>query len=94
MATAYAAPISVAMLSPSQVRAEVAGDETRQDVQRCAAFTRRADHFAHVRRFGRREHLDELRDDRARERAAGDHGGELPPQRAVAEVRDQEVRDE
>ena len=74
------------------VGAEVAGDEPGQDVERRAAFLRRGHDLAHVRRLGRREDLDELGNDRAGERAAGDDRRELPPERAVAERRDEQVR--
>ena len=40
------------------------------------------------------EDLHHLRDDRAGQRAAGDDGGELPPEGAVAEVGDEEPGDE
>ena len=49
----------------------------------------RGHHLAHVPRLGGGEDLHQLRDDRAGQRAAGDHGGELPPEvRVAAEVRD------
>ena len=50
-----------------------------------------ADDLPHVRRLGRGKHLHELGNDRAGERAAGDHGRQLPPQRAVAERRNEQV---
>ena len=87
-------PISADDAQPEPVGAEVAGDEPRQDVERRAAFARRGHDFPDVRRLGRREDLHQLRDDRARQRAAGDDRRELPPQRAVAEIRDQQVGDD
>ena len=45
-----------------------------------------------MRAVRRREHLGELRDDRAGERAAGDDDGELPPQ-LIGEAADEEVAD-
>jgi hypothetical protein len=77
---------------PSQKAREVTGDEARQDVQRRAALTRARDDLAHVLGLGRGEDLDHLGDDGARQRAAGDDGGQLPPEGAVAERRDHQVR--
>ena len=65
---------------PQPVGAEVAGDQTREDVERRAALARRGDHLAHVRRMRRREDLHELGDDGARQRAAGDDRRQLPPE--------------
>ena len=69
------------------VGAEVPGHEARQDVERRAAFARRGHDFLDVRRMGRGEDLDELGNDRARQRAAGDHRRQLPPQVGVAAER-------
>ena len=69
---------------PQPVGAEVAGDEAGQNAERRAAFPRRGDDFAHVARFGGGEDLDQFRNDRAGQRAAGDDGGQLPPLRGVA----------
>ena len=54
------------------VGGEVAGDEAGEDVERGAALARRGDDLAHVARVGGGEDLDDLGDDRAGERAAGD----------------------
>ena len=62
------------------VRAEIARHEARQDVEGGAALLGRRHHFLDVSRLGRREHLDEFRDDRAGQRAARDDGRELPPE--------------
>ena len=66
------------------VGAEVAGHEAGEDVERCAAFPRAGDDFAHVARIGGGEDLDELGDQRAGQRAATDDGGQLPPHGIVA----------
>src|SRR5947209_6849341 len=78
---------------PHPERAEVSRDETGEDVQRRATLARASHHLAHVTRLGRGEDLDQLGDDRAGEGAAGDDGGELPPERAVAQMRDERHRD-
>ncbi len=66
------------------VGGEVARHEAREDVERGTALSRRGDHLTHVPRLGRGKDLHQLGDDGAGQRAAGDHGGELPPQIRVA----------
>jgi len=61
-------------------RAEVAGDEAGQDVQRRAALAGGGDDFFHVPGIGAHENLRELHDERAGERAAGNNAGEHPPE--------------
>ena len=78
---------------PEPVGAEIPRHEARQDVERCAALSRRGHDFPDVAGLGGREDLDELGNDRPGERAAGDDGRELPPEIGVAaEVRDEPVR--
>ena len=75
------------------VAGEVAGHEARQNAERRAAFVGRGHDLAHVARLGRGEDLDQLGNDGAGQRAAGDDGRQLPPLRAVAaEDRDDQVR--
>ena len=68
------------------VRAEVAGDKAGKNVQRRAALARGGHDLADVAGLGGGEDFDELRDDRAGQRAAGDDRRQLPPERFVAEV--------
>ena len=80
-------------------RGEVAGDDAGQDVEAGAAGLRRRDHFAYVPRVGRREHLDDLGNDRAGERAERDDQRKLPPEVAVwlpveGEASHQQIRDD
>ena len=75
--------------------AEVARHEAGEDVERRPALARAGDHLAHVPAVHRGEDLDQLGDDGARERAAGDDRRELPPERRVAaEVGDEQVGDD
>ena len=89
--TKYAIDISDTMLRPEPVGAEVAGHEAGQDVERRSALPRRGHDLPHVARLDRGEDLHQLGDDRARQRAAGDDRRQLPPQRAVAEIGDQQA---
>ena len=66
------------------VGGEVARHESREDVERGTALSRRGDDFTHVPRLGRGKDLYQFGDDGAGQRAAADHGGELPPQIRVA----------
>ena len=59
--------------------AEVAGDDTGQDGQGCAALTRCGHDLLHVFRFGAGEYLGELGDEHRRQRTATDDHGKLPP---------------
>ena len=80
-------PSGATIAQAHPVGAEVAGDQAGQDVERGAALARGGDDLPDVAGLGRGEDLDQLGDDRAGQRAAGDDGRELPPQRAVAERR-------
>ncbi len=75
------------------VAAEVPGDQSGENVGRCAAFSRRSDHFPHVGRINRGKDFYELRDNRSGKGAASDDGGKLPPchGRIVADLRDHQV---
>ncbi len=75
------------------VGAEVAGHEAREDVERSAAFLATRSRLPARGAIRRGEDLHQLRDDRAGQRAAGDDGRQLPPQRWIAaQRRDDQVR--
>ena len=80
---------------PQVVGREVSGHEPREDAQRRSAFLRGTQHFPDVARIDGGEDLDELRNDRPGERAAGDDRRQLPPLRCVAaQARNDERRDD
>ncbi len=82
------------MTRPEPEGAEVAGDESGEDVQRGAAFLGTGDDFADVAAVGGGEDFDELGDQRPGEGAATDDRGEFPPEgRVVGEVGNQQVAD-
>ena len=70
------------MAMPSQNALKLPATRPGEDVERRAALARRGDDFPDVRRLGGGEDLDELRDDRAGQRAAGDDRRQLPPERS------------
>ncbi len=72
------------------VAGEVAGDQTREDVEARSTLMRGDDDFLRVLGAGGGEHLDQLGDQRARDGAARQDQRELPPE-AVTEIRDEEV---
>ena len=57
------------------IGAEVARHQPGQNVERRAALPRRCHHFPHMRRIDGGEHLHQLRNNRAGQRAAGDDRG-------------------
>ena len=61
-------------------RGEISGDEAGQNVQRRAAVVGGVGDFADVARAGADENFREFHDERARERAARDDGGQHPPE--------------
>src|SRR5579859_5654273 len=60
-------------------RAEIAGHETGQDVQRRPAVAGGIDHLADVARVGADKNFGEFHDQRAGEHAAGHDAGQRPP---------------
>ena len=78
---------------PQVIRGKVSGDKTGKDSERCAAFFGRSHHFIHVAGFHRSEDLDQFRNQRSRQRSAGDDRSQLPPLRGIApKVGDDETR--
>ena len=72
---------------PHPERAEIAGDEARQDVQRRAALARAGDDFFHVPGLGADEDFGEFHDERPGQRAAGNDAGQHPPQVGIRRAR-------
>ena len=66
------------------VRRKIAGHEAGKNAKRCAALFGRGNYFFHVPRLGGGEYLYEFGNDSARERAARNDRGQLPPLRSVA----------
>ena len=74
------------------VAGEVARHKARQNSERRSTFLRRLHHFPHVTRVHRGENFHQFRNDRARQRAAGNDRRQLPPLRRVAaQGRDDEM---
>jgi len=75
------------------VAREIAGHESREDAQGCAAFLRGDNHFLDVARFRRGEDFDQFRNDGTSQGPARNDGGELPPLgRIAAECRNNQRR--
>ena len=81
-ADVVADPISANHRQTQPVGGEIAGHEARQNTSDAPPSCAEVTTSSHVPRFGRSEHLHQFRNDRAGQRAAGDDGRQLPPQRA------------
>ena len=70
---------------------KVAGDQAGQHVERSTAMVGGVGDFAHMPRTGADENLGELHDQRAGEGAAGDNGGEHPPEVCEGDIHEDAV---